>query len=301
MPYRIENYTDNINTKFCQQLIEYYEHCKYIRHFTDDTMKGKISSLNHFVKYMQPKALEELTNDMITRWITVQAKAGNGPRTVNNRLKHLRAMIKYFEEEKDLTIPGVKLCRIKKQKEQTPNRQAYKREEIYEALHYADRQMWLMIKICFDCGLRINELRQMRLEDMDGRQLLVRGKGRKNRFVLLSEEVLIRMQDYIKKYQITDWIWPSPRLAGRPANVEYIRRKMKEVFAAADIPNFCPHELRHSYATDLKHLGASTRSIQAGLGHTSERITEMYLHDLDASAIEELYKLKYSAPAPELR
>lgn len=301
MPYRIENYTDNINTKFCQQLIDYYDYCKYIRNFTEQTMTGKITALNHFLRYAQPESLDVLTNELILRWVTAQSKSGNKSRTINNRLKHLRAMIKYYQDERDLIITGLNLARIKKQVEETPNRHAYSRETIYEALHYADRQVWLMIKICFDCGLRINELRQMRLEDLDGYRLLVHGKGRKNRFVLLSDEVLVRFDDYIKKYKITDFVWPSTKYKGMPLSNEYIRRKMKEVFAAAGIPNFCPHELRHSYATDLKHLGASTRSIQFGLGHTSEKITEMYLHDLDASAIEELYKLKYSAPEPILR
>lgn len=301
MPYCIEKYTDNINNQFCQQAIVYYDYCRYIRNFTEDTMRGKTTSINHLIRYIKPESLESITNDVVMQWIALQAKAGNKSRTINNRVKHLRAMVKYYEDEHNLVNHKLNLARIKKQFEETPNRRAYSRETIYETLHYADRQVWLMIKICFDCGLRVMELQKMRLRDIDGPKLLVHGKGRKNRLAILDDDVLVRLQDYIKQYQITDYVWPSPRLAGRPLNTDFIRRKMKETFAAAGIADFCPHELRHSYATDLKNLGASTRSIQFGLGHTSEKITEMYLHDLCTNAIEELYKLKYSAAAPELR
>lgn len=301
MPYRIENYIEDLNIPLVDQLTEYYSYCQFTCNFTKATMEGKITSLNHFAKYTHLNRLEDLTNNIVFEWMAMQTKCSNKPRTINNRLKHLFAMINYFHDEYDMEIPGFQQRKIKKQHEESPNRRAFTRDIVYEALHYADRRTWLQIKICFDCGLRINELRQMSLRDLDGSRLLVHGKGRKNRFVVLSDEVMVRLQDYIKVNHITQDLWPSINGRTAPASTTSIREAMKKAFAAAGVPDFCPHELRHSYATDLKRLGAPTRSIQAGLGHSSERITEVYLHDLDSGTIEELYKLKYSAPAPELR
>lgn len=301
MPYRIENYINDMDRPLVQQLVEYYTYCQFTCNFTKDTMVGKISSLNHFAKYTKLNQLEDLTNNTVFEWMAMQTKTGNMPRTVNNRLKHLFAMVHYFQDEQNMDLPNFQPHKIKKQCEESANRKAYDRETVYEALHYADRRTWLMIKICFDCGLRVNELRQIQIKDLNGPRLLVHGKGRKNRFVILSSEVMVRLQDYIKANDIKDWMWPSGNGRKAPVCGTTIRNSMKKAFALAGIENFCPHELRHSYATDLKKLGAATRSIQAGLGHSSEKITEIYLHDLDSSTLDDLYRLKYSAPAPELR
>lgn len=300
MPYRIENYT-NPDREICKQLLEYYEYCQFTCHFTADTMRGKISSLNHFVRFCKIGRIQEITNSLIYDWMRLQTESGNGPRTVNNRLKHLRAWMNYCIDVCDMEIPGYASKKIKKQPEEDPNRRAFTRDVIYEALCYADRETWLMIKICFDCGLRINELRNIRLNDIQGEQLSVLGKGRKRRFAILSPEVIVRLNDWVRRNHITDYLWPSKTQPSKPKSTVTIRTMMRAAFSAAGVYNFCPHELRHSYATDLKKLGASTRSIQHGLGHTNEKITEMYLHDLTADSLEELYHLKYSAAAPEIR
>lgn len=300
MPYRIENYIDDLDRPIVKQLIQYYEHCELELNFTQQTMYGKTSALNHFLRFSGIKRLEDLDNEMVTGYIKSQTAAGLKPRTINNRLKHLLAMVRYYRDIEELEIPNFKDRKIKKQHEESPNKRAFPREVIYEALRYADREAWLVIKICFDCGLRIQELHDLRLEDINGHQVSVLGKGRKRRFVILSDEVVVRLQDWIKRENITDWLWPS---AGRrvPKSCATMRRIIRAPFDAAGVIHLCPHELRHSYATDLKHLGAETRSIQYGLGHSSEKITEMYLHDLDSSALQELYHLKYSAPSPEIR
>lgn len=300
MPYKIENYTDP-NRKICKQLVEYYEYCQFACNFTPDTMRGKICSLNHFLRFCQIEQIQEITNSMIYEWMRAQTEKGNGPRTVNNRLKHLRAWLNYCIDVCDMEIPGYAPKKVKKQPEEDPNRRAFTREVIYEALRYADRETWLMIKISFDCGLRINELRNIKLNDIQGDQLSVLGKGRKRRFAILSPEVVVRLDDWVKRGHITDYLWPSKVQTGKPKSTVTMRTMMKAPFNAAGVYNFRPHELRHSYATDLKKLGASTRSIQHGLGHTNEKITEMYLHDLTADSLEELYHLKYSASAPEIR
>ena len=65
---------------------------------------------------------------------------------------------------------------------------------------------------------------------------------------------------------------------------------MQEVFARAGFDDMRPHDLRHSFATELKLLGVPTRKIQLALGHTTEAITEHYLGDLDAVTIETIQK-----------
>lgn len=303
MPYRIENYIKDLNKPIRKQLIHYYDYCKYELKFTTATMNGKMSSINHFVRASGIKRLEDLDNDMVSEYIKQQTAQGLKPRTINNRIKHLLAMARYYRDIEDIEIPNLKDKKIKKQHEEPSDKRAFKREVIYEALRYADRETWLLIKTGFDCGLRMCELRAMRLRDLNGDQLTVHGKGGKKRFVILSEDVIVRLQDWIKREKITDYIWrgQSYKYPNSPRSYNTLRKMMRKPFEAANIVGFCPHELRHSYATDLANLGLDPRRIQQGLGHSSVTITEIYLHELNGKSLQDIYDVKYSAAAPELR
>lgn len=301
MPYKLEQIFNEAKVKppIYNQLIKYYDYCQFTRNFTYNTMCGKVSAINHFVSYSGLQDIEYITNDQIYRWMGHQTDKGNRPRTVNNRLKHLLAMLRYYRDY-GAKMPNLILPEIQKQTEDPPSKRAFSRELVYQALRYADRDAWLMIKICFDCGLRIQELHDMKLQQINGNQLEIIGKGKKRRFAILSDEVMVRLEDWILRNRITNYIWASHTKPRCPMTVEAMRAKMRAPFEAAGVYGFCPHELRHSYATDLKRLDASTRSIQLGLGHASELTTERYLHDLDGSDLEDLYKLKYSAKSPEI-
>ncbi len=303
MAYRLEKY--NINPKYpiYKQVSHYYDICKYERKFTPTTMNGKITSINHFLRYSGIKHLDQLNNEIIEEYIAYQTNQGLKPRTINNRTKHILAMVRYYRDDEDMTFKHLRDKKIKKQIEAPSEKRAFTREIVYEALKYADREAWLLIKIIFDCGLRINELRMMRLEDLNGNRLTVHGKGRKNRFVVLSDEVVKRLQDWIKRENVTDYIWESRYFAhsGQPKTGDTLRRIIRKPFDNCNIYKLCPHELRHSYASDLADLGATTRSIQHALGHSREETTQIYLHELTpGKETRELYALKYSASEPEL-
>lgn len=280
-------------TKFVQQALDYVSYCHYTLNYTPSTIQDKRQCLLHFAIWSNLDELEHLSTTLVSQWMKFQTENGNMPRTVNDRLKHLKAMANYYIDE-GMKIPELNLRKLRRQHEEAPRKRAFNRETIYKALRYADRETWLIIKLAFDCGLRMEELRNIRLGDIDGHNINILGKGRKRRFVIMSEETRIRLNDLIIKNNITDYVFRSDRATNKPKSQNNIRSKARAAFAAAGVENFCMHELRHSYATDLKRLGAPTRLIQQGLGHTSEKITEMYLHDLDSSSLEELYRIKYS-------
>jgi site-specific recombinase XerD len=72
-----------------------------------------------------------------------------------------------------------------------------------------------------------------------------------------------------------------------PLTVQTIRDDLKDAFAQAGFPDFYPHALRHSFATDLQRRGASVEEIKEMLGHKNIATTERYLHGLDGH-LEEL-------------
>lgn len=282
------------------QLFSYYHYCDCVRRMSPNTMSVKTEAINNFVKFCGITRLEDITNQQIYDWISDQTDRGNAGRSINNRLSQLKVMLRWQRDD-NVVMPNLKISRIVKQKEVPPRQVYFTREQVYKVLALADRREWLMIKMAFDCGFRITELRTLRITNIHGNHITYVGKGQKKRHVKLDNEVMARLDDYISREHITDYLWPSILSPNQPVCDEDMRKAMRKPFKAAGFDDFCPHDLRRSFATDLKVLGASTREIQVGMGHSVEATTERYLKDLIGYNTDSLYDMKYQAAAPVLR
>ena len=259
-----------------------------------DTMLAKVYTLNNFIKYTKLNDVRKISNQMIISWIDAQSMRGNVGRTINNRLVHLKAFLRW-QREMNLVMPKLQLSLIPHIREMPPRKIYFTRDQVSRVLDVASLLEWLLISLAFDCGLRITELRNLRLSDLHHNRINIIGKGQKRRYAYLSPQVIRHLTEWMNENQIVDFLQPSPICPDRPLAVCTIREYMRNAFKRAGFTNFCPHDLRHSYATDLKCLGVSTRQIQAGLGHSTEKITEQYLSDLDGYDLIEMYRVKYAA------
>jgi len=133
------------------------------------------------------------------------------------------------------------------------------------------------------CGLQVSELVNLRVEDIDsGRHLIhIRGaKGKKDRYTVLSDVMLEQLRKYAHSYNLSQSGWlflgaePGGHLSVRNIQAVFERAVKK---AAVRKP-VSIHILRHSFATHLLEHGTDLRYIQALLGHSSPRTTEVYTH-----------------------
>ena len=142
-----------------------------------------------------------------------------------------------------------------------------------------------ILETIYSCGLRVSELCDLRTEDVDrGERLVrVRGKGQKERQVPIGEPALTAIDRYWKTLPFT----PDKRspvffakIARRSAmNPRLVQLRLKHYLATAGLdPALTPHKLRHSYATHLLDAGADLRSVQELLGHAHLATTQIYTH-----------------------
>lgn len=281
-----------------RQLSQYYAFCENVRQMAPATILSKVYILNNFVMVTKLSDLRKVSNRHINYWIEEQKLRGNTGRSINVRLAHLRAML-HWQLEMNLKMPKLKLALIPQVKEYPPRKVYFTRQQIQNVLSRATELEWLLVSLAFDCGLRISEIANLRLEDLNAQYITIIGKGQKRRYAYLSNDVWQKLEAWMTRNQIKDYLWPSPIYEGRPLAICTIRKYIQDAFARVGIQDACPHDLRHSYATDLKFLGISTRQIQAGLGHTSENTTERYLSDLDGYDIAEMYRKKYACLAED--
>ena len=139
----------------------------------------------------------------------------------------------------------------------------------------------LLLMLVYSSGLRVSEVVALRREHIDFTRKVIHiklGKGRKDRFTILSEKAADFLTQYCVIYNIQDWLFP-----GQPSTRHLSIRSAQHIFETAihraDInKNISIHSLRHTFATHLLESGTDIRYIQNLLGHSNLRTTERYTH-----------------------
>ena len=138
-----------------------------------------------------------------------------------------------------------------------------------------------LLTLTYSCGLRVGEVVRLRLEDLDFDRKLIhvrQGKGKKDRFVMLSTKLKEPLAKYRRDYVLRSWLFP-----GRSPDKPITKRTAQAVFEQASEriglkKHVSIHSLRHSFATHLLEDGVDLRYIQVLLGHKSSKTTEIYTH-----------------------
>lgn len=134
----------------------------------------------------------------------------------------------------------------------------------------------------YAAGLRVSEVCQLRLADLlsDRHQIrVVQGKGKKDRYTLLSPRLLEELRAYWRLYHPQDWLFPSTLFPDRPVTRAAVERAFTIALARAGLPDRGgPHSLRHSFATHLLEAGVDPLTLQRLLGHSRLATTTTCLH-----------------------
>ena len=143
-----------------------------------------------------------------------------------------------------------------------------------------------ILEFLYACGARISEAANLRLGDIDFPSHLVKlfGKGRKERIVPLHDFCIDALTTYLREARpilacgkADDHVFLSTR--GNPLSADAMRKMFKAAVRAAGLDEaLSPHDMRHTFATDLLDGGADLRSVQEMLGHASLSTTQIYTH-----------------------
>ncbi len=143
-----------------------------------------------------------------------------------------------------------------------------------------NQKHYCLIALTYSAGLRRSETLNLQLNDIDfiRKTILIRsGKGKKDRYSLLSESMAVDLQTYIRYYQPHDYLFEGA--AGGKYSTSSMEKILKRALKSADISKYCTlHSLRHSFATHLLEQGTDIRYIQEILGHNSIKTTTIYTH-----------------------
>ena len=137
-----------------------------------------------------------------------------------------------------------------------------------------------IITLIYSSGLRLGELINLKIKDIDSNRMQVfirQAKGRKDRYTLLSKKALSILRQYFEVYRPKEWLFEGA--TGRQYSESSVQTIVKEAFRKAGIrKKVSTHTLRHCFGTHLLENGTDLRYIQALMGHSSSKTTEIYTH-----------------------
>jgi len=153
-----------------------------------------------------------------------------------------------------------------------------------EVMHFLDsignRKHRAILMTAYAAGLRVSEATHLKVTDIDSQRMMLRvdqGKGRKDRYVMLSPRLLDELRTYWKSEHPTEWLFPGDR-PGQPITRDAVGQACQKAHLASGIKKpITPHSLRHAFATHLLESGTDVRTIQLLLGHRSLATTSRYL------------------------
>jgi site-specific recombinase XerD len=157
------------------------------------------------------------------------------------------------------------------------------------------------LSVAYGCGLRVSEIANLKVCDIDSARMLIRveqGKGRKDRYVMLSQDLLDLLRQWWMVKRSRGWLFPGQQ-PGQPITTRQLNRACHAAAGAARLDKrVSMHTLRHSFATHLLERKTDIRVIQVLLGHRKLDTTAIYTRVALKAIREVTSPLALLAPPP---
>jgi len=250
------------------------------RRYSEVTVRGYRGDLRQFLAYLAQLRVSRLSKvTQLHLMEYVQTLRGLAPRSVHRRIAPIRSLFAYLEEREELSrnpTRGVHLPKIPRAL--TKSLSAEEAQRLLAATE-TPRQRALVV-LCLNTGIRRGELCSIRLADLDfgRRQMLVRGKGSRERLVPLNSNAITVLQEYLAGRNGVQCDRLFYGRTGQPLQGKAVNNMIRCLVDRAGLEGVTPHTLRHTFATLLLHAGMDITTIAELLGHAGGETTLRYLH-----------------------
>lgn len=274
---------------------EYENYLRYEKNYSVNTVNSYILELSMFNEYVN-KDLLKINDDDVKKYL--KAISSKSPKSISHSLSSLKSFYNY--EERLEKIKDNPLTKFKSPKLDKSLPTVLSLEEVTSLLDIEinspyDARNKAILELFYSSGLRISELINLEMAnvDMDENLIRVMGKGKKERIVPFGNIAKNVLNDYINNYRTSINKKNSTYIflnnLGNKLSRQYIFRIIKQECIKKGIKkNVSPHTLRHTYATHLLKNGADLRIIQELLGHENLATTQIYTH-LDNETLKKDY------------
>jgi integrase/recombinase XerC len=261
------------------------------RNASQHTVKAYTIDLAEFAAYVGPQDWREIDHVLIRGYLSNLYERGLSKTSVARHLAALRSLYKWLAQEGVVQQNPAALVATPKLPKKLPRVPTIEEvsgvldSEMPECSAFTERDR-AMMELLYGCGIRNSELIGINLQDIrwSNQLILVRGKGRKERYVPLGDSAAIAVREYLparqKVLSQTKHLKEAAlliNLRGSRLTTRSVGRIVKQIAVANGLsPDVHPHTLRHAFGTHMLEEGADLRAIQEMLGHERLSTTQRY-------------------------
>jgi site-specific recombinase XerD len=244
-----------------------------VRNFVEKTRNDYIRQVKTFTSFLG-RSPDTATAEDLRRFQLHQTRTGIRPPSINGSVAALRFFFTVTLDRPEMA----RYLTFVREPRKLPA--VLSPEEVARLLEAAPGPKYkAALSAAYAAGLRVSEVVALKVSDIDSERLLLRieqGKGRKDRFAMLSPQLLELLRDWYRIARPAVWLFPGrdPML---PLTTRQLARTVHAAASMAEIKKrVTPHTLRHSFATHLLEQKTDVRLIQVLLGHAKLETTVLY-------------------------
>ena len=269
---------------------KFIAYLQFEKRYSAHTVKAYERDLNDFLEYSELNSLQEfsdLSSAYVRSWIVHLIEKGLKNRSVNRKLASLRSLYKWMlKEQIVLKSPMAKVNGPKSEKKlpQFVKESELKIENLKGLFtdDFEGRRDALMFEIFYQTGIRLSELINLKLKDIQQGQLKVLGKRNKERIIPISIVLHKQIQEYLELRSEISSQTPELLLlkSGNKLYPAFAYRKINLYLGkVTTLDKKSPHVLRHTFATHMLNRGTGLETLKDLLGHANLSATQIYTHN----------------------
>ena len=260
------------------------------KRFSQHTVKSYTTDLNQFTSFLADEFqiiddINDVNFQIIRTWIASLLEKGISPRSVNRKISTLKSYFKFLIMEGVLVEnPMVKVVAPKSKKRlpvfiEEDQIESLLNEVPFEEGFVGERNK-LIIELFYVTGIRLSELINIKISDIDFQNQLIKvlGKRNKERLIPLSSSMIEELNNFIENNQQNQFLFTN--LDGKKLYTKLVYRLVnKYIGEISSVNKKSPHILRHTFATHMLNNGADINAIKELLGHANLSATQVYTHN----------------------
>ncbi|PLR69741.1 MULTISPECIES: tyrosine recombinase XerC [Bacillaceae] len=275
----------------------FIEYLQIEKNYSQYTIVNYVADLEDFFIFMKEQSMVDLqliTYSDTRLYLTLLHQKNFARKTISRKISALRSFYRFLNREKLVKENPFASVSLPKKEQRLP--QYFFEEELEKLFTLSNtsepigQRNQALIEVLYGTGIRVSELCQIKLSDLDLHigTVLVNGKGGKQRYVPFGSFAQDTLEQFIsagrkqlllkdKQNRDHDTLFVNHR--GGPLTVRGVRHILNEMIKKTSLTmNISPHMFRHTFATHLLNEGADMRSVQELLGHAHLSSTQIYTH-----------------------
>ena len=287
------------------QIHSFVEYLQFEKRYSQHTLISYKNDLQQFSAFLVSQydgpAIADITLGLVRSWLAEMKGDKMTSKSLNRKISTLRSFFKFLLRMGEIKQSPMTTIIVPKVGKRLPSFVSEKEMETLK--HYINfENTWkgqtdkLLLNLFYDTGMRLSELINLKLSQIDTAnvQVKVLGKGNKERIIPVSKDLMAEIKKYAEVREKLDCQHLPENLfmnaKGKPLYPKYVYNVVKaNLSLITTIQKKSPHVLRHTFATHLTNNGADLNAVKELLGHSSLAATQIYTHNT-IEKLKNIYK-----------